>query len=146
MKNFNFKLDIDEIDRIIEEDDSMIQDENQHSNSKKSQEEFKQEVMIDVQPDVIKNEVQRNKRKGWGPKQVSPINKSNVYHPESAEKSPSKPGRNLVAPQGGFRMNRTPDLQTSSTDPILALLNKQQNRNDEESKHDMPQQRNSRSP
>ena len=36
MKNFNFKLDIDEIDRIIEEDDTLAQDEMQKSNSKKS--------------------------------------------------------------------------------------------------------------
>ena len=28
MKNFNFKLDIDEIDRIIEEDDSLHVDDN----------------------------------------------------------------------------------------------------------------------
>ena len=36
MKNFNFKLDIDEIDRIIEEDDSLFVEDNQNSNSKKA--------------------------------------------------------------------------------------------------------------
>ena len=41
-------------------------------------------------------------------------------------------------------MNRTPELQNSSIDPILALLNKQQN---EENKADMPlQMRPNRSP
>ena len=58
MKNFNFKLDIDEIDRIIEEDDSLQVDENQNSNSKKSNldSEINQEVKVDIQPDVINGE------------------------------------------------------------------------------------------
>ena len=41
MKGFNFKMNIDEIDRIIEEDDSMAQDDNQNSDSKNAAEEFK---------------------------------------------------------------------------------------------------------
>ena len=90
---------------------------------------------IDIKPDLIANEAQKIKRKGWGQQQSSsPIRNSNNQHPESEEKSP-RPGRKMVPAAGGFRMQRTPELQTSSTDPILALLNKS-----EETKQDMPLQ------
>ena len=66
MKGFNFKMNIDEIDRIIEEDDSMAQEDNQNSDSKKAAEEYKKEMNIDIKPDLIANEAQKIKRKGWG--------------------------------------------------------------------------------
>ena len=59
-------MNIDEIDRIIEEDDTLAQDDNQNSNSKKAAEEYKQEMIIDIKPDVISSEAQKIKRKGWG--------------------------------------------------------------------------------
>ena len=83
MKGFNFKLDIDEIDRIIEEDDTLNGEEKQMSgqkittsdeNSSLSQYQNK----VDVSKEVINDEATKIKRKGWGPKQVSPIAKKNL--------------------------------------------------------------------
>ena len=59
-------MNIDEIDKIIEEDDSLAHDDNQNSNSKQQAEDYKKEMQVDIKPEMIQNEAIKIKRKGWG--------------------------------------------------------------------------------
>ena len=72
-KGFNFKLDINEIDRIIEEDDSLHVEENQMSGQKLTTSDESSSIgqyqnKVDISKEVINEEAIKIKRKGWGPK------------------------------------------------------------------------------